>query len=90
VLIEAMACGVPVVTTRAPFGPEYIVSSSDCGLLVPTGNSAALAEALQRMLSDQELRLHCIEGGLKRAADFDIERIRRSFADLVLQVVDHE
>ncbi len=89
VLVEAMACGVPVVTTRAPFGPEYIVSSSDCGLLVPTGDPIALAEGLRRMLSDRELRRHCVEGGFKRAADFDVGRIRHSFAELVLQAADH-
>lgn len=90
VLVEAMACGVPVVATRAPFGPEYILSSSDCGLLVPTGDPIALAEALQRMLSDQELRRHCVEGGFKRAADFDIGKISQSFAELVLQVADRD
>jgi glycosyltransferase involved in cell wall biosynthesis len=90
VLIEAMACGVPVVTTRAPFGPEYILSSSTCGLLVPTGDPVALAEALQRMLSDTELRQHCVAGGFKRAADFDIGQISRTFAELVLQAAGHD
>ncbi len=85
VLVEAMACGVPVVTTRAPIGPEYIVSSSDCGLLVPTGDPNALAEGLRRMLSDRELRQHCVEGGFKRAADFDVGQISQTFAELVLQ-----
>ncbi len=89
VLIEAMACGVPVVTTRAPFGPEYILSGCDCGLLVPTGDPIALAEGLQRMLSDEELRRHCVGGGFKRAADFDIGQISQTFAELILQAADH-
>lgn len=46
-LIEAMACGIPVVATRSG-GPEYIVDA-DSGLLVPTDNILALADALSQI-----------------------------------------
>lgn len=54
--IQAMACGVPVVSTRSGAIPEY-VPDGVAGLLVPERDSGALAEAVIRILSDQDLRL---------------------------------
>ncbi len=62
VLIEAMACGKPVVATRCG-GPEDIVKK-DTGILVPPSDEAALAKALREVLSDkyqfdpQKIRQH--------------------------------
>lgn len=52
VIMEAMACGVPVVSTRLAGVPEMIVSGSD-GLLVSPQDPAALADAMQHLLSDR-------------------------------------
>ena len=55
-LMEAMALGVPCVSTTIAAIPELIHSGQN-GLLVPPANSAALAAALRQLASDQELRL---------------------------------
>jgi glycosyltransferase involved in cell wall biosynthesis len=55
VLKEAMAVGVPVVTTQLG-GIEELVAHEKTGLLVPAGDVEALAKALQRLLTDVELR----------------------------------
>ena len=52
VIMEAMACGVPVVSTRLAGVPEMIESGSD-GLLVSPRDPAALADAMQQLLSDR-------------------------------------
>lgn len=52
VLGEAMACGKPVIATRCG-GPEFVVENG-CGLLVPIADSQALADAMERFLSNQE------------------------------------
>ena len=53
--IQAMACGVPVVSTLSGAIPEY-VPDGQAGLLVPEQDPQALAEAIQRLLDDNELR----------------------------------
>ncbi len=55
VLIEAMACGVPVVVTRSP-GPLEVVRDNIDGVIVPEHTPAAVADALESMLADQPRR----------------------------------
>ena len=51
VLLEAMACGVPAVSTRSG-GPDGIITDGDDGYLVPLDDSAAMASRLTRLLQD--------------------------------------
>lgn len=67
VLLEAMASGVPVVSTSVSGIPELVESGVD-GLLVPPSNPTSLAEAIDRLLVSQELRER-----LARAARTKIE-----------------
>ncbi|MFQ5666591.1 MAG: glycosyltransferase [Candidatus Binatia bacterium] len=81
VLIEAMACGCPVVSTDCPSGPAEILDQGTYGPLVPVGNPAALAEAILSVLAappDRE-RLRA------RAAMFSAE----TAADRYLEVLLH-
>jgi glycosyltransferase involved in cell wall biosynthesis len=55
VLLEAMAAGLPVAATRVGGVPEHI-ENGVTGLLVPGRDPAAMAEALQKLLTDQRLR----------------------------------
>jgi glycosyltransferase involved in cell wall biosynthesis len=55
VLIEAMAAGVPVIASDAP-GIRDVVSHDTTGLLYPTGDTQALANAIQRLTQDPQLR----------------------------------
>jgi glycosyltransferase involved in cell wall biosynthesis len=55
-LLEAQALGVPAVATRCPFGPAEIIDDPRTGRLVPRGDAAAIAAALQELLVDSPLR----------------------------------
>lgn len=79
VLIEAMAEGVPVVSTDAPHGPREILVDGRFGPLVPVGQAAALADAMEQVLDSppapQLLR--------DRAADFGIDLIADRYEALL-------
>jgi glycosyltransferase involved in cell wall biosynthesis len=65
VIIEAMAASRPVVSTHLAGIPESVVHG-ETGLLVPPGDTMALAEALARLIQDPKLRLHYGRAGRDR------------------------
>ncbi len=75
VILEAMASGAPVISTRCPSGPDEIITNGVDGILVPVGNEKALSDAILKLLSDQELRRRFSTNGRKRVADFKVEKI---------------
>lgn len=75
VIIEAMACGTPVISTRCPSGPDEIITDGVNGLLVPVRDVNALANAMLRLLKDEPLRKRLAQAGRKRAEDFRVEKI---------------
>ncbi|MBK9713254.1 MAG: glycosyltransferase family 4 protein [Kouleothrix sp.] len=73
--LEAMACGLPVVATTAGGLPE-VVEDGVTGILVPPGDSTALAEAINLLLSDAELRQRLGHAGRERVlATFTPDRV---------------
>lgn len=71
VLVEAMAAGVPVISTDAPHGPREILGDGRFGTLVPVGDDTAMAHAMAQML-DRPTPAAILSG---RAADFEIGKI---------------
>jgi glycosyltransferase involved in cell wall biosynthesis len=90
-IIEALACGVPVVATAISGIPE-VVRDGETGLLVPERDPEALARAIERMVNDAELRARCArEGPRIAAAQFSIEATGRALGDLFRRsVAEHE
>lgn len=56
VMIEAMACGLPVVSYDYKCGPRDIIADGENGLIVPDGDIEALARAMMRLMDDGDLR----------------------------------
>jgi colanic acid/amylovoran biosynthesis glycosyltransferase len=72
VLTEAMAMGLPVVSTRVAAIPE-LVEDGVSGLLVPPADAAALAEALERLAGDEALRNALAAAALEKVAgEYDV------------------
>ncbi|OZI59595.1 glycosyltransferase [Bordetella genomosp. 11] len=82
VLVEALCLGIPVVATDCPSGPAEILEDGKFGELVPVGDAAAVARAIQSLADDGSRREHLSDLGPQRAADFSLERHCRNVADL--------
>ncbi len=72
-VIEANACGTPVVASRSP-GLIESVRDGETGILVPHGDVDALADAIGNLLTDRPLRLALSEAGLRWAREFTWDR----------------
>ncbi len=79
VLIEALACGCPVVSTDCPAGPSEILSAGEFGALVPVGDDAALAMAIAAALDGPPPKERLIE----RGAWFTAERAAEQYVRLM-------
>jgi len=79
VLIEAMAAGVPVVSTDAPHGPREVLEDGALGRLVPVGDATALAAAMAAAL-DAPTDTAALKA---RAADFEIDVIADRYEALL-------
>ncbi len=74
VVNEAMACGLPVVATDAVGAGDDLVEGGANGLIVPAGDTEALARALEALVSDPERRRRMGAVALERIASWTIER----------------
>ncbi|CAL9580208.1 D-inositol-3-phosphate glycosyltransferase [Streptomyces sp. enrichment culture] len=86
-IVEAMRCGLPVVSTDCPNGPREIIEDGVDGLLVPVGDPRALAAGLERLMADEALRRRMGRQALENAARFDpvpvVDRAEAMFEELV-------
>lgn len=85
VLIEAMACGTPVVSTDAPYGPAEILEGGRWGPLVPVGDAEALAAAMVGSLESSAVSASALQ---RRAGDFSTERLVPIYEELFREVID--
>jgi glycosyltransferase involved in cell wall biosynthesis len=78
VLIEALACGTPVISTDCPSGPSEILEKGRWGRLVPVGDVRSMAAAIQEGLKGPR------GVGRRRSLDFRAERIAKRFLEVLL------
>ena len=89
VLVEALALGTPVVSTRCRPGAEEILGEEKYGLLANVGDSNQFAKQLETALSlTEDEKEIVISKGKERAADFAVEKIVHEYEQVFLQVID--
>ncbi|MHA1781859.1 MAG: glycosyltransferase [Promethearchaeota archaeon] len=82
VLLEALACELPVISTNCPTGPREILNEGKYGILVNIGDIEGLAEKMIQLAMNEELRNNMRMFSLKRAKFFDYNRIEKKWHDL--------
>lgn len=87
VLVEAMACGLPVVSFDCPSGPRHIIDEGINGLLVPPQDVRALAASLERLMNDENERRRLGANGRESSRRFSVESVMSKWNELVLDAV---
>jgi len=82
VIVEAMACGIPVISTASSGGNEIITHGIN-GLLVPIADEKSLAKAILKLLTDNTLPTSLVRLGKKRVCDFSVEKIINEYEELL-------
>ncbi len=81
-LIEAMSCGLPIVSYQFPVGAKDIIEGSEAGYLVPMHNIEMLAEKICYLIEHDEERKEMSKKAIKRAKDFEINNIMVKWINL--------
>jgi len=86
-ILEAMALGLPVISTDSPTGPREVLGNGEYGILTPVGDEVRLAKSILRLARSRALRSIYSKKALKRVLKFDatdvIHRYERLFTQMV-------
>ncbi|MFE0508674.1 glycosyltransferase family 4 protein [Streptomyces sp. NPDC058964] len=81
-IVEAMRCGVPVVSTDCPLGPREIIRDGEDGLLVEPGDIDSIADGLLRLIGDDTARAAMGAAARRNAERFDPAAIALRYEEL--------
>lgn len=84
-ILEAMACGCPVITSNVTACPEV---AGDAALLVNPRSVDEIANAMRRLMEEQELRETLWERGLKRALQFTWRKSAKKHLEVFEKVLE--
>ncbi len=74
-LLEAMECGLPVVSYDCPHGPREIITDGSDGYLIPVNDENMMADRICRLIEDEELRKEMGQAAKIKAQSYQIESI---------------
>ena len=96
VLIEALACELPIISSDCPSGPREILAPNtdftkqtkdiefaEYGILTPIGDVDKLADAMKKIYEDKNIRYEASKKAIKRAKDFEIEKIIKEWENII-------
>ena len=88
-LMEAMAIGVPCISTNCPCGgPASLITEEEQGFLIPVGNEEALATKMRILLGNEVLRNRMRNAARLRAQDFRPEKVVEQWDNYINLICD--
>jgi len=82
-VLEAMACGVPVVAADSSGGIREVIEDGVNGILIEPGSPVAIADSVYALLSNKEKMERMTREAYKGIEEFDVERIKKKYEDLI-------
>tara|TARA_B100000315_G_scaffold61101_1_gene55526 strand:+ start:143 stop:433 length:291 start_codon:yes stop_codon:yes gene_type:complete len=82
-LLEAMACGLPVISYDCHSGPGEMIKDNVNGLLVPPNDLDDLEDAIKRLINDDKLRASLGREAMKVQDRFSLEKVMDQWNDLL-------
>lgn len=89
IIIEAMACGLAVVSFDCPWGPQSIIKNGEDGFLVENGNIEKMADALVRLIEDDNKRHTFAKNAIQNIKRFQMDRIAEQWRELFENVIQN-
>ena len=90
VIIEAMACGLPVIATDCPSGPNEIIVDGVNGILVPNQDTPALATAMSNLIKSDRQRFQLATAAKKSLDRFELSNIVQQWEQLIDAAVSNQ
>lgn len=90
VLVEALACGCPLVSYDCKSGPSEIIIHNKNGLLVEDQNRDKLTLAMQNIIDNENLRQNMKKEALKSREKFNLQKIVNQYENAISKVLKHE
>lgn len=87
-LMEAMACGLPCIAADCDFGPAELIIDGENGLLVPTEDPTALAEAMSRLADDKTLAQTLSKNALRIRHTHNGKQIAQQYYDYIVSIIN--
>ncbi len=83
-LLEAMGCGVPVISSNCKSGPSELLENGKYGFLYKVGDTNTLAEHILLIMNNKDIQLKYSQFSLQRSLEYDINKIMYKFEEQLL------
>lgn len=90
VFVEAMSCGLPIVSYECPFGPKDIITEGKDGFLVPVGDEQAMAERIIYLIEHVDVRQQMGAAALDKSKQYSMDIIIRRWVILFQQMTNEK